>query len=146
MELSDSLKILQWHMWDLWREASRQSGSGELSSSELDYLYALISSKKGMRLTELAGVMKVSKASASTMAVKLEKKGYIHKIPCPEDGRASLLQATDRTMALAVEEDRIYRKTAKDIAQILDPKALAELSDILGRVCSVIAEKKVEGK
>lgn len=136
MELSESLKRLQWHMWHLWRESARHSGSMELTNSEYDYLYALISRREGMRLTELAVCMKVSKASASAMASKLEGRGYIRRVPCPEDGRAVRLQATDKAAALEKEELDIYASTSRALAAKLDEQELGQLSRLLAKACT----------
>lgn len=114
MTLTDSLKRLQWHMWHHWRQYAQHSGSMELSNSELDYLYALISAEHGLRLTELAERMNVSKASASAsaMASKLEARGYLQRQPCAEDGRAMRLLATAKSNALKQEERDTTAQTA----------------------------------
>lgn len=135
MELTESLKWLQWHMWDLWRESARRSGSMDLTNSEFDYLYALISRREGMRLTELAACMKVSKASASAMVSKLERRGYIRRVPCPNDGRAVRLQATKKAAALEKEELDIYAAMARTLSAELDDAELAQLSRLLAKAC-----------
>ncbi|MCW7753860.1 MarR family transcriptional regulator [Desulfobotulus sp. H1] len=136
MDLAECLKVLQAHMWELWREAANRSGSGELTSSELYYLYALLGSSEGMRLTELAEVMRVSKASASAMAAKLESRGYLERWPCPEDRRASLLRVTVKSRGLEQEDDRVFRCMAKRIEDSLGQDEYRELSRLLVRVCA----------
>ena len=63
--LQDSLRRLQWHLWHLWRLEAQKSGSMELTSVEHDYLDVVARNPDGLRLTDLAERMGVSKASAS---------------------------------------------------------------------------------
>jgi DNA-binding MarR family transcriptional regulator len=135
MTLTDSLKRLQWHMWHHWRQHAQHSGSMELSNSELDYLYALISAEHGLRLTELAERMNVSKASASAMASKLEARGYLQRLPCTEDGRAMRLLATAKSSALEQEERDVYVHTAASLAEHLSPEEMQQLSHLLAKAC-----------
>lgn len=135
MTLTDSLKRLQWHMWHHWRQYAQHSGSMELSNSELDYLYALISAEHGLRLTELAERMNVSKASASAMASKLEARGYLQRLPCTEDGRAMRLLATAKSNALEQEERDVYVHTAASPAEHLSPEEMQQLSHLLAKAC-----------
>lgn len=135
MTLTDSLKRLQWHMWHHWRQYAQHSGSMELSNSELDYLYALISAEHGLRLTELAERMNVSKASASAMASKLEARGYLQRQPCAEDGRAMRLLATAKSNALEQEERDVYVHTAASLAEHLSPEEMQQLSHLLAKAC-----------
>lgn len=118
-----------------WRQYAQHSGSMELSNSELDYLYALISAEHGLRLTELAERMNVSKASASAMASKLEARGYLQRLPCTEDGRAMRLLATAKSNALEQEERDVYVHTAASLAEHLSPEEMQQLSHLLAKAC-----------
>ncbi|PTS86782.1 MarR family transcriptional regulator [Pseudomonas sp. HMWF032] len=133
--MTDSLKRLQWHMWHHWRHYAQHSGSMELSNSELDYLYALMSAENGLRLTELAERMNVSKASASAMASKLEARGYLQRLPCSEDGRAMRLLATAKSNALEQEERDVYLQTAASLEQNLSREEMQQLSHLLAKAC-----------
>ena len=99
-QLQDSIRRLQWHLWRLWRQESQKSGSMDLTSTEYDYLDVVAWHPEGLRLTDLAERMGVSKASASAMASKLEARGYLDRTPDPEDKRASLIRPTPKTAAL----------------------------------------------
>lgn len=134
MLITESLKRLQWYMWGLWRESARHSGSMDLSNSELDYLYAVMASD-GLRLTELADRMNVSKASASNMVNKLESRGYLEKKPCSDDGRASLLFLTEKSSAIQQEEHSLYSITATTLAATLTAAEMQQLSQLLAKAC-----------
>jgi DNA-binding MarR family transcriptional regulator len=138
MPITDSLKRLEWHMWHHWRKNAKHSGSMELSSSEFDYLYALMSATHGLRLTELAERMGVSKASASAMVSKLQARGYLQRLPCSEDGRATRLLATAKTTALEQEEQNVYTQTAASLAANLSAEELQQLSHLLAKACNTL--------
>ncbi|WP_228144149.1 MarR family transcriptional regulator [Klebsiella variicola] len=112
----------------------QHSGSMELSNSELDYLYALISAEHGLRLTELAERMNVSKASASAMASKLEARGYLQRLPCTEDGRAMRLLARPNPTHWNKKND-VYVHTAASLAEHLSPEEMQQLSHLLAKAC-----------
>lgn len=141
MDLTRSLKKLESHMWQLWREIVRESGGLELTHSEMAYLYTLMTEPSGMRLTNLAQAMKVSKASASTMTTKLESRGYLRRIPCPEDGRATLLQATEKSLCLEREEDNVYRRTARAFEKALEVPEYQELCRLMAKGCPEIKKE-----
>ena len=132
MELAAILKKIDRHLWDLWRELGQQSGSMELTVSETDYLWTLVDNN-GMRLTEFAEAMKVSKASASVMVAKLEKRGYIARTPCTEDGRAMRLIVTAKTQSLSDEGMNVYRRGAVDLEKNLSSKELDQLTKLLNK-------------
>ncbi|MCY1708981.1 MarR family winged helix-turn-helix transcriptional regulator [Pannonibacter sp. SL95] len=133
MDLEESLRCLQWHMWFRWREESRRSGSMDLTPNELDYLYALLGAGRPIRLGELAARMQVTPASASAMVRKLEARGYISRSASGEDARSVLLAPTPKCQALEAEEQTIYADTASRLAAMLEPQELAELSRLLAK-------------
>ncbi|WP_010629744.1 MarR family winged helix-turn-helix transcriptional regulator [Halomonas sp. KM-1] len=135
MTLETDLKVLGWEIWNRWREHGRRSGSMELTAAELDYLYALLSASEGMRLTELATLLRVSKASASTMVSKLEARGYLRRSACPGDGRAVLLHPTDKARHIEKEEHDVYAETATALRQGLDEHERRELERLLDKAC-----------
>lgn len=134
-QLQDSLRRLQGHLWHLWRLESQKSGSMELTSTEYDYLDVVTRHPEGLRLTDLAERMRVSKASASAMAAKLESRGYLERTPAPEDRRASLLRATARTMALESEENAIHARAAASLAAALSDDEQARFRELFAKAC-----------
>lgn len=140
MTLEAGLKRLECHLWSLWREHSQRSGSMELTTSELDYLYALLSAPEGLRLTELAALMRVSKASASVMASKLESRGYLRRATCPEDRRATRLYVTPKTQHLESEERDVYASTAGTLREALDECEVRELERLLEKASARLRE------
>ncbi len=136
MDLRQSLQRLEWHLWNQWREQARHSGHLDLTSSELQYLYTLLAwDDKGMRLTELAECMQVSKASASTMTRKLEQRGYLSRQPCVEDARAQLLIPSAKALTLKQKEPMIYQAALQHFEQALSAEELQQLACLLDKAC-----------
>lgn len=65
----------------------------------------------GTRLTVLAERARVAKQTATALVDKLERAGYVERVPDPTDGRARLVRLTPRSMAAfpfaRAEEERI---------------------------------------
>ncbi|WP_335422923.1 MarR family transcriptional regulator [Gemmobacter denitrificans] len=107
----------------------------ELTSVEHDYLDVVARHPEGLRLTDLAERMKVSKASASAMAAKLEARGYLERGPALEDRRASLLRATPKTIALETEENAVHARAAASLAAALSDEERRQFELLLGKAC-----------
>ncbi|MCG3721936.1 MarR family transcriptional regulator [Vibrio cincinnatiensis] len=136
MDLRYSLQRLEWHLWHHWREQAKHNGNLDLTSSELQYIYTLLShSDKGLRLTELAELMKVSKASASTMVNKLQKQGYIIRKPCPEDARAQRLLPSPKMLVMQQYESHVYQSAIEHFQQTLTYDELTQLEQLLSKAC-----------
>jgi DNA-binding MarR family transcriptional regulator len=65
----------------------------------------------GTRLTVLAERAQIAKQTATSLVDKLERAGYVERVPDPSDGRARLVRMTPRAEAALpiarAEEDRI---------------------------------------
>lgn len=137
MDLRQSLQRLEWHLWNQWREQVQHSEHLELTNSELQYLYTLLAwDESGVRLTELAECMHVSKASASTMVRKLEQRGYLMRRPCPEDARAQRLFPSAKAISLKQKEPEVYQAALRHFQQVLTPAELEQLTALMGKACS----------
>jgi DNA-binding MarR family transcriptional regulator len=66
---------------------------------------------EGTRLSVLAARGQVAKQTATALVDKLERAGYVERVPDPSDGRAKLVRMTPRAEAALplarAEEDRI---------------------------------------
>lgn len=131
----NDLKKLQWHIWLRWRETLQKTSSMDLTNSELDYLYALMEQPEGMRLTELAEQVQVSKASASAMMKKLVARGYVRRFTCQQDGRALLLNLTGKGRAIEKEEMDIYADTVQVMMAALSATEQLQLQQLLAKAC-----------
>lgn len=90
----------------------------------------------GTRLSVLADRAQIAKQTATALVDKLERAGYVERVPDPSDGRARLVRVTSRAEAALptarAEEDRIE---AEWRAQLGD-----DLMDHLRRALTALRE------
>ena len=94
---------------------------------------------EGLRPSELADRLQVSKQSVNDLLRDLEARGYLVREPDPDDGRARVVRLTDRGRAL---EDAAYEGAASAqrlIADQLGARRFAQMRDALQEVSSRIA-------
>jgi DNA-binding MarR family transcriptional regulator len=92
---------------------------------------------QGTRLSELAERAQIAKQTATALVDKLERAGYVERVPDPTDGRARLVRMTPRAQAALpiarAEEDRIEAEWRAHLgAERMDQlrQALTALRDI----------------
>jgi DNA-binding MarR family transcriptional regulator len=85
----------------------------------------------GTRLSVLAERAQIAKQTATALVDKLERAGYVERVPDPSDGRATLVRLTPRAEAVLpvarAEEDRIEAEWRAH----LGPEAMDQLRDAL---------------
>ncbi|KGN41672.1 MarR family winged helix-turn-helix transcriptional regulator [Knoellia aerolata] len=85
----------------------------------------------GTRLSVLADRAQIAKQTATAIVDKLERAGYVERVPDPTDGRARLVRMTARAEAIIplarAEEARIEAEWEAH----LGPKRMAQLRDAL---------------
>ncbi|HEY8526960.1 MAG TPA: MarR family winged helix-turn-helix transcriptional regulator [Acidimicrobiales bacterium] len=69
--------------------------------------------------------------SVTLMAHKLEASGHIRRKPAPSDGRASIVELTDRGRALADEVKQLWCALAEETVAGLPDQTVADLPGIL---------------
>jgi DNA-binding MarR family transcriptional regulator len=94
---------------------------------------------EGLRPSELADRLQISKQSVNDLLHDLEARGYLVREPGPDDGRARVVRLTDRGRAL---EDAAYAGAAaaqRRIADQLGARRFAQMRDALHEVSVLIA-------
>jgi DNA-binding MarR family transcriptional regulator len=85
----------------------------------------------GLRLTELAERAQLSLAATSELVNDLADLGYLERRPDPADGRAKIIDLTDRGRALlAVAGERVVDIEARWSAAV-GPKAFSQMCDTM---------------
>jgi DNA-binding MarR family transcriptional regulator len=92
---------------------------------------------EGTRLSVLAERAQIAKQTATALIDKLERAGYVERVPDPSDGRARLVKMTARAEAALpiarAEEDRIEAEWRAHLGdELMDQlrHALTSLRDI----------------
>ncbi|MDN5794905.1 MAG: MarR family transcriptional regulator [Intrasporangium sp.] len=86
---------------------------------------------EGTRLSVLADRAQVAKQTATALVDRLEKGGYVERVPDPADGRARLVRMTARARAaIPVARDEEQRIEA-EWAAYLGPRRMRQLREAL---------------
>jgi DNA-binding MarR family transcriptional regulator len=101
-------------------------------------------SAEGLRPSELADRLEVTKQSVNDLLHDLEERGYLTREPDPSDGRARVVRLTKKGHAL---EDATYAGAAsaqQAIADVLGPRRFPQFRDALAEVSSRIAAGELD--
>ncbi len=98
-----------------------------IRSSEMGLLILLRESKRPITPLNAAHFFKVSKPMIASMVRTLDKKGYLTKLPSPDDKRSYYLDITDNGKTLVADALDDYTKTL----QVLISKMGQEKFDVM---------------
>lgn len=136
MSLEKSLIELERFCAKAWRIHAKEDPLARLSFNEYDYLRVIEAYPQGVRITDLAEEMKVTKPSASTMVVRLQKKGLVKRIDCVEDARAKRVVLTDKVIEEISMEQKVYQKIASAMTAKLSDDESKQLVQLLTKSLS----------
>ncbi len=86
---------------------------------------------EGTRTTVLAQRAGVSKQAMSQLVVELEQRGYIERVPDPNDGRASLVKFTEQGWQLLQDAYQVKKEIEAEYTAILGEMGIKELWRLL---------------
>ncbi|GAL32829.1 transcriptional regulator MarR family [Vibrio maritimus] len=115
----------------VWRSYSKEDPLSHLSFNEYDYLKTVQASEEPIRLTDLARELEVSKPSATNMVKRLEKKGLVERLACPEDARAKRVVLTEKARIPLASELEIYSVVADRLKVNLTDGEFTSLNQLL---------------
>ncbi|WP_394150798.1 MarR family winged helix-turn-helix transcriptional regulator [Vibrio maritimus] len=115
----------------VWRSYCKEDPLSHLSFNEYDYLKTVQGSLEPIRLTDLAKELEVSKPSATNMVKRLEKKGLVERLPCPDDARAKRVILTEKARIPLASETEIYGAVAEKLKVNLSQSEFASLNQLL---------------
>ncbi|MCP4155213.1 MAG: MarR family transcriptional regulator [bacterium] len=105
-------------------------------------LRALFNCESGIRLSDIAARTGRTKSTVTELVNKLEKKGYLKKSPCTEDGRVTYIVATDKARAIETDfreiSDRLLSTAYKGFSedeQVFLVKLLSRMKENFEEVC-----------
>lgn len=131
MTLENSLMELERFSSKAWRIHAKQDSLSNLSFNEYDYLRVIEEHLQGIRITDLAQEMKVTKPSASNMVARLQKKGLVSRISCNEDGRSKRVILTEQVIKDLSLEQVVYRSIAESMSSKLTQTESSQLIRLL---------------
>src|SRR4051794_14738379 len=91
----------------------------------------VVSARDGVRLSELAGALRIAPRSATEVADGLQDRGLVERGADPGDRRAVVLRPTEAGRQVQREVDAAHAADAEELFARLSPADRAELARIL---------------
>lgn len=108
-----------------------EGGYADVTPPHFAVTQALWDRPDGIRLTELAARVGVTKQSMGALVDELEAAGYVARSPDPTDGRASVIGFTSRGWALGRAARAQVRKAEARFAKRVGARRIEQLKETL---------------
>jgi DNA-binding MarR family transcriptional regulator len=92
-------------------------------------VFGFIDLENGSRLTDLAERSGLTKQAVGEAVAELERKGYLERVPDPEDGRAKIIKLTQRGGDAALTGRRLFAEIENDWAERYGEERVASLRE-----------------
>jgi DNA-binding MarR family transcriptional regulator len=92
-------------------------------------VFGFIDLENGSRLTDLAERSGLTKQAVGEAVAELERKGYLERVPDPEDGRAKIIKLTQRGVDAALTGRRLFAEIEIDWAERYGEERVASLRE-----------------
>jgi DNA-binding MarR family transcriptional regulator len=126
---------------DKLRERIADAGHPEIREGH-GCVFGFIDLEHGSRLTELAASAGLTKQAVGEAVSELEKLGYVSRVPDPNDGRAKIIELTDRGMDAVIKGRRIFAEIEREWAEQIGPELVASMREAALRIATLEAEKR----
>jgi DNA-binding MarR family transcriptional regulator len=106
-------------------------------------ILAMLSEVPGrtLRMSDLAEITQSSQSRLSHAVARLERNGWIRRVPCPDDRRSTLAQLTDEGFAvLAAAAPGHVATVRRHVFDRLTPEQVGQLDTILREVLAGLDE------
>jgi DNA-binding MarR family transcriptional regulator len=88
----------------------------------------------GTRVTDLAEQARVTKQTAAFLVTQLERAGYVHRVPDPDDARARLVRMAPRGEAVIAVARAVEAEVEAEWTRHLGKRAATQLRNALTRL------------
>lgn len=114
--------------YELLSEMSSDFQNSAITQAEYDVLLTVTRCQDATaRLRDVTANMLISQPSVSRLVDRMVVRGYIEKLPDPEDGRGSLLRATDQGKEIFRSVAIVHGRSIVDRMAPLNPDELRTL-------------------
>jgi DNA-binding MarR family transcriptional regulator len=117
------------------RGRMEEAGFGDVREGH-GCVFGFIDIERGSRLTDLAERSGLTKQAVGEAVAELERKGYLQRVPDPEDGRAKIIRLTERGREACVTGHHLFEEIEREWAEQLGEDVVA----CLRRAAEQIAE------
>jgi DNA-binding MarR family transcriptional regulator len=111
------------------RAAMAEAGYGDVGRSGGFVFRAL--GEQPLTVTDLAARLAITKQGAAQIIEDMEAHGYVRRRPDPRDGRARLVELTERGGAALAFARRFHRRYEEQLGRTHGRAALAEMRAVL---------------
>jgi DNA-binding MarR family transcriptional regulator len=126
---------------DKLRDRIAQAGHPEIREGH-GCVFGFIDLEHGSRLTDLALSAGLTKQAVGEAVTELERLGYVVRVPDPGDGRAKIIQLTDRGMDAVIKGRRIFAEIEREWAEQIGPELVASMREAALRIASLETEQR----
>ena len=126
---------------DKLRDRIAQAGHPEIREGH-GCVFGFIDLEHGSRLTDLALSAGLTKQAVGEAVTELERLGYVVRVPDPHDGRAKIIQLTDRGMDAVIKGRRIFAEIEREWAEQIGPELVASMREAALRIASLETEQR----
>jgi DNA-binding MarR family transcriptional regulator len=144
-------------MADLIRQLleARRALAGELDADLADRgfpdvrpghaaLFLTVDRRSGSRITDLAEHVRLTKQGMMAMVDDLEARGYVRRVPDPNDSRAKLVRLTAHGRRAAAECRRAVQSVEQRTRRQLGDRRYETLREALEELSEAVFEPEVE--
>jgi DNA-binding MarR family transcriptional regulator len=91
--------------------------------------------ERTLRMTELASATNATLPRLSHVVSRLQERGFVDRMPCPEDRRATNAVLTEKGWSKVVASAPGHVETVRaNVIDALEPGEIAELDRVMGRL------------
>ena len=87
-----------------------------------------------MTMTELGRRIPLSRAAVTTLTDRLERVGFVKRVPDPSDRRRILLEVTERVEQEAARIQSTWNTQVEAYVRALDPEVWAQVVDVMADI------------
>ncbi|MBN1292715.1 MAG: MarR family transcriptional regulator [Candidatus Latescibacteria bacterium] len=111
-----------------------------LTDAQFNVLLILIGQSENGRLnqTELGKMLLVNRSNVTGLIDRMERDGFVERIPEPGDRRINLVQITEAGKTVLKKAQEIYYKRIEEIISALSPREGYQLCETLKKIRSGI--------
>jgi DNA-binding MarR family transcriptional regulator len=97
-------------------------------------VFRFVRANEGMRLTDIAALAGMTKQTIGEIIDELGEKGYVERVPDPQDGRAKLIQLTEKGIEAQRTGRKLFAKVEARWAKRYGEKRIADMREILEEI------------
>jgi DNA-binding MarR family transcriptional regulator len=107
-----------------------------------DVMAALFRHEKGLRMSDLSSVLKVSNGNVTGIVNRLATEGYIIRVPVRGDKRATVVRLTRKGHEHFSELAALHEGWVDDLFGAVGPEETKTLAELLNRIGDSLEERR----